>query len=100
MANPDSISVTPFGIPLASVAADADVVALGRARMTALGRNDPISSARRVYCGSGGTLVVRLINDPATSLAYTNVANGGYVEGQIVKLIASGTTATNLIIEF
>ena len=28
------------------------------------------------------------------------MANGGYVEGQIVKLIASGSTATNLIIEF
>lgn len=99
--NPDSISVSGFALSIPTVGADQDIKALAAARWSAMGRSDAAPPcARRVYCGTGGTLVVRLVNDQATSLPYANVGNGNYVEGQITHIMQSGTTASGLIVEF
>lgn len=98
--NPESISITPFAVAVANVGgSDVDVVALGNARLAAIGSMLRVAAARRVVCGTGGTVIVKLATDPATGLSYTNVPNNGPVEGQIVAL-ATGTTATNMIVEF
>lgn len=99
--NPDSIAVSGFGISIPTVGADQDLVALATARYAAMGRSAGVPiCARRIYCGTGGTLVVKLLNDPASALPYANIGNGSYLEAQIVAIVQSGTTVSNLIVEY
>ncbi len=56
--------------------------------------------ARRLYVGTGGTVVAQKVGD-AAAISYLNVANGQYLDGcwKIVKSTGNGTTASNIVAE-
>lgn len=57
--------------------------------------------AKGLYVGTGGTVIVRAPGS-AADVTYTNVPNGGYIDGliAIVRSTANGTTASALIADF
>ena len=99
MRNADSISVPSFALNYASIAVDTDIVAAANTRLAAIGRQ-PVPCARRICVGVGGNVVVTLQGDPATSITYYNVPTGGSITGAYLSIIASGTTATYLTVEY
>lgn len=103
MRTADSVSVPSYAIQYASVAADVDLVAVANAALAALGKQ-PIACARRIFIGtsasSAGVLKVAYAADPATTITFNNVIQGTFITGAFVKLISSGTTVTNLVVEY
>ena len=100
MRNADSISVPSYAKTYTSIGADTDLVAEANARMVAINRHASIPCARRIYVGLGGNIVVTLQGDPATSVTYYNIPTGAAITGNFLTIVASGTTATYLTVEY
>lgn len=103
MRSADSVSVPSYAVQHASVGADVDLVATANASLAALGKQ-PISCARRIFVGTSasnaGVLKVAYQADPSTTITFNNVIQGSFLTGAFVKLISSGTTVTNLVVEY
>lgn len=54
--------------------------------------------ARQIYVGTGGNLRVR--RPTGTIANYLNVPSGASIGGEVEAILASGTTATNLVAEW
>lgn len=59
---------------------------------------------RRIWTGTGGTIVVSHLADFQNSVApasvtYTNVSAGVYMSGLFITIYTAGTTATGLVLE-
>lgn len=55
--------------------------------------------ARGLYVGNTGNVAVYALNG-STEIIWYNVPSGGYVRGQISRVLATNTTATNIIALF
>lgn len=53
--------------------------------------------ARRIFCGTGGTLVLK--RRDGVAVTYTNVPDGSYIDGAITTVVRSGTTCANMVAE-
>lgn len=58
---------------------------------------DHIVTARGVYVGTSGNLVVELVDNPGTSVTYYNIAAGVEHPMAISKVVRTGTTASQLL---
>jgi hypothetical protein len=50
-----------------------------------------------VYCGGGGTVVVRPANHPDDTVPFVGIPTGQPVPILVLGVMATGTTATNLV---
>jgi hypothetical protein len=107
MSSPDRINVPDCAYYAAAINADLDlrvVRDLIRAAKEPAGR--PIQeSARQLYIGTGGDLVVVLTGTKGAGATYENVTykslpSGIKLEGQFEKIIDSGTTAADITVSW
>ena len=56
------------------------------------------NGARRLYVGTGGTVVATKAGD-AGAMTYLNVPSGSYLDGQWITVVKVGTTAAAMIAE-
>lgn len=105
MSSPDRINVPDCAYYAATISADLDLRAtrdLIRAAKEPNGK--PIKeSARQIYIGTGGDLVVVLSGTLGSGVTYENVTyknllSNSKIEGQFEKIIDSGTTAADLTV--
>ena len=54
---------------------------------------------RAIYVGGAGNLVVELAGKPGTNITYAVAANSRHPL-RVSKVIRTGTTATNIVVEF
>lgn len=54
-------------------------------------------AARALYVGTGGTVVVRLRATGTTAVTFKNVPSGSVLPVRAVRVLATGTTAADLV---
>jgi hypothetical protein len=76
---------------------------IGEAQAVDLSSNDQPMQANRptrsVYVGTGGTLIVELVNNPGTPVTY-KIPSGVSRPLRVSKFIKIGTTAMDIVAEF
>jgi hypothetical protein len=55
-----------------------------------------LTGVRALYIGTAGTLVVRLIDDPSTTVTFGAVTAGSLIPLQVTRVMAA-TGATNIV---
>lgn len=55
-----------------------------------------LTGVRALYVGGAGTLVVRLVDDPSTTVTFAAVTAGSLIPLQVTRVMAA-TGATNIV---
>lgn len=73
-----------------------DSVAERAADITPHDTNQLTTATRSVYIGTGGDLTVQLVGD-SSPVTFRNVVSGSILPIRVQKVLATGTTAANLL---
>lgn len=77
---------------------------IGEAQAVDLSSTDMTMQANRptrsVFVGTGGTLVVELVQNQGVQVTYKNVPSGMWRPMRVSKFIKTGTTAADIVAEF
>lgn len=83
--------------PFETQATGLDSPARNGAAVTPNDSTDLTTSARALYIGGAGDVVVQFTGDPSTSVTLTGLSAGVIYPLCVSRVLSTGTTATNIV---
>jgi len=98
MASPQSLYSADIIKDYPTIAADIDLLAASQTLNSAGGGLGSAYPCRRIHVGTGGGGTLKLVTSGGSTGTFYNIADGSVFDVQATKVLASGTTVTNITV--